>query len=604
MKEGAQSPLEAHPRLLVFGSGGHAQVVADAARQAGFTVVGFAHDSDDQRCIIAPGPNWLWPDISALAEDLREMGLATIVAIGDNRTRARRFLALLERRVSMATVVHPRAAIAPGVRLGAGTVVMAGAVINVGTIVGADVIVNTGASIDHDNTIGDHVHICPGVHTGGQVSVGEGAMVGMGGLVRNNASVGDHAILGMGAVLLRDLPPNMQAYGVPARVAKSTNSGLYGHFCDDRTSRLLIDWLTPNDSRWQNLLDGIPHQFYQLPGYVVLEADRAKGEAVALVAEEGAKRIVLPLILRHLPKVLRALHPDVRDAISPYGYSGFAMTDAALSDQAWTQEAVTGMLQRLDMGNVCSVFVRMQCALPQPIEALSKLGATVLHGETVWVDLEKDQQTIRGELRQNHRRVRKKLEAAGFECIVDGNWDRLDDFIRIYYETMEHVHAEKSYFFGREYFEGLRRVLGQRASLYCVLHDNEMIAGGIFCESNGTVQYHLGGTAAKARHQSPAVLMFCKVIEECQAGGYRILHLGGGVKAQNDSLLHFKAGFSTLRKQFFSWRSLPQPGVYRNVMESWFREKKTVGWNRGLFFPPYRAEGGDEKTPRPMLICE
>jgi sugar O-acyltransferase (sialic acid O-acetyltransferase NeuD family) len=142
---------------------------------------------------------------------------ALILAVGDNRTRARLFGELQAEGESFVFAVHPRAVVASSARIGEGSVVCAGAVVNPGAVVGENVILNTACGVDHHNTIGNHAHLAPGVRLGGGVYVGEGVLVGVGASVLPGVSIGDWAVIGAGAAVVRDVPPGRTAAGVPAR---------------------------------------------------------------------------------------------------------------------------------------------------------------------------------------------------------------------------------------------------------------------------------------------------------------------------------------------------------------------------------------------------
>lgn len=209
-------------KLVVWGASGHALVVADALRAAGgWEIAGFLDDvSPDRRGEEFAGATVLGG--REVLADLRRQGVEdVIVAVGDNAARTRLARLAQAEGFRLATVVHPRATVAPDVALGAGTVVAAGAVVNPGARIGENVIVNTSASVDHECVVEDGAHIGPGARLGGRVSVGPLAWIGIGATVRDGVSIGARSVIGAGAVVLNDIPPGVIAYGVPAKVVRT-----------------------------------------------------------------------------------------------------------------------------------------------------------------------------------------------------------------------------------------------------------------------------------------------------------------------------------------------------------------------------------------------
>ena len=207
--------------VFIFGASGHAKVVIDILERMNGMKVAFVVDD----AVSTHGGSIRGYSIiggrDALLANRRKVTKGGIVAIGDNGARARVAEWLAEQGFRAATALHPVAAIARGVEIGAGTAVMAGAVINSEAQIGSHVIVNTGATIDHDCTIGDCVHIAPGCNLCGGVSVGAGAMLGVGTKVIPGIRIGVNAIIGAGSTVLEDVPDGARMAGSPCRPAGS-----------------------------------------------------------------------------------------------------------------------------------------------------------------------------------------------------------------------------------------------------------------------------------------------------------------------------------------------------------------------------------------------
>ena len=200
--------------VWVIGSGGHAKVVIDTLRAAGFDIGGLLDDDPGRlRRDVLGAP--VLGDTSPAA--VARLGVTrAVIAIGANRARAG-VAQRLEGRLTWETVVHPRAYMAGGVRIGEGSVAFAGAVEQPGAAVGRHVILNTACSADHDNEIGDFAQLAPGAHLAGTVRVGEGAFIGTGATVLPGLVVGAWSTVGGGGVVARDVPPGVTVKGVPAR---------------------------------------------------------------------------------------------------------------------------------------------------------------------------------------------------------------------------------------------------------------------------------------------------------------------------------------------------------------------------------------------------
>jgi len=209
-------------KVVGIGAGGHAKILIELLAQAGkYDLVGFT-DAGRERW----GTEFMGYPILGGDEMLAELHAkgvqAAFIGVGavdgaGTRLRAKLYRQAIGLGFQMPTLIHPKGVVSPSMTIGVGSVVMAGTVVSADVRVGDNVTVYSGTLIEHDSVIDDHVHMSPGVHLAGGVHIGEGAFIGIGASVIHGIRVGRWATIGAGTVVLKDLPENVVAVGVPAR---------------------------------------------------------------------------------------------------------------------------------------------------------------------------------------------------------------------------------------------------------------------------------------------------------------------------------------------------------------------------------------------------
>ena len=209
--------------LLIFGAGGHSKVVAEIARLNQWEVVGFIDGVNPLR----KGESFYGSKILGGDEVLEDLFLSdvkhAIVAFGNNRIRMRTAENLAEIGFKLPSAIHPSAIYAGDVEIGEGTVIAAGAVIGPSTSIGRYAIINTQASLDHECRVCDGAHLGPGAVVAGGVLVGECAWIGAGAVISDHKKIGANSIVGAGAVVVKNIPDDVVAIGVPAKVSRQIN---------------------------------------------------------------------------------------------------------------------------------------------------------------------------------------------------------------------------------------------------------------------------------------------------------------------------------------------------------------------------------------------
>lgn len=204
-----------YDKLIIIGAGGHGKVVANIAMLNGYKEIYFMDDDTSKKYIGKYQIIGTTKDINRYKNEYD-----FFIAIGNNETRKKLTMLLLDNDIQLVSLIHPSAVIDNTVQIGYGVVVMANAVINADTKIGNNVIVNTASSIDHDCIINDYVHVSPGVHIAGNVHIGEKTWLCIGSSIINNISVSRNCIIGAGSVVLRNIEKSGVYVGIPMRRIK------------------------------------------------------------------------------------------------------------------------------------------------------------------------------------------------------------------------------------------------------------------------------------------------------------------------------------------------------------------------------------------------
>jgi len=208
--------------VVIIGSGGHAKVVIELIRAEGKYQIKGCTGLGESGSILGDVP--ILGTDSVLPAMLANGAKKAFVAIGDNHLRLRLLAQVSEMGFELINAVSPNAVVSPSATLGRGIAIMAGAIINASAEIGDGAIINTNAGVDHDCRIGRGAHIGPGSTLAGNVEIGCESFLGARTCVIPGVRIVSRAIVGAGSVVVRDIPDDVTAMGVPARISNVRRS--------------------------------------------------------------------------------------------------------------------------------------------------------------------------------------------------------------------------------------------------------------------------------------------------------------------------------------------------------------------------------------------
>ncbi|MBN8866079.1 MAG: GNAT family N-acetyltransferase [Solirubrobacterales bacterium] len=271
-----------------------------------------------------------------------------------------------------------------------------------------------------------------------------------------------------------------------------------------------------------------------------------------------------PLLVRDIPGSGR------RDAISPYGYPGFAISDGPQFNFEFPIDPAT-----IDFSStgLVTIFVRHALGGPPPLT-----GATPRN-----VCLLSDPDLPRKSRASDRQQIRKNLKLGHTVEITPGPETSIEqkaEFFAAYTETMVRTGAARRYFFSESYF---KRILSAEGTwlFICRNAEGQAAAASIAVLSDRLLHYYLSGTADAHLKGAPMK----NLLEEMIGFGAErelAVNFGGGI-VPGDALEEFKRGFANREEQWFTSELVCDPAADVELTES-----LAPGADPG-FFPSYRA---------------
>ena len=214
-------PAETLTPLVIFGAGGLGREVLLLVQQINahrpsWDVRGFYDDQAPASPTVAGLP-YLGTSADLNASPAP---LAVALAVGSPAGRAAVAGRLTSPQLSFPILVHPRVALTSlqRIMLGDGCIIQQGCILTCDIMLGRFVLLNLGCAVGHDAVIEDFCSLMPHANVSGAARLATGVYLGTSSTIIQGVSIGANTVVGAGAVVVRDLPANVTAVGVPAKV--------------------------------------------------------------------------------------------------------------------------------------------------------------------------------------------------------------------------------------------------------------------------------------------------------------------------------------------------------------------------------------------------
>lgn len=332
--------------------------------------------------------------------------------------------------------------------------------------------------------------------------------------------------------------------------------------------------------RWNNIVKSIKgYDAFYLNEYVdaFMREDESNGVPVLLYYENGDDRAVNVVFKRDVSKdchfVGRLNQDTYFDLITPYGYGGFLgeISDYGSLNSAYSQYC-------MDNKYVCE-FVRFEL-FSDYYRHYSGEIETRTHN--VVRNLESSIDEIWMNFKQKVRKNVKRANAYGLEIIIDEPGVYMDDFLSIYYGTMERSDAEDQFYFKKSFFEKLMSM--DNAVMFHVRFEEKVISTELVIYGAENCYSYLGGTDSEYFYTRANDFLKFEIIKWAKEKGMKNFVLGGGY-GSDDGIFQYKMNLAPHGiKDFYIGRKIFDESVYD--MLCGMRANELLNES---YFPKYRS---------------
>ena len=321
------------------------------------------------------------------------------------------------------------------------------------------------------------------------------------------------------------------------------------------------------------------------PELVMNDSENGKTPYCLIQLIEGIPKILMPIHLRPIGTLNRV---DYFDVISPYGYSGPALSDGV--DEALLKNFWKEVDQWYFQENVVSEFIRFSLNgnhlgyNGEIVHTLNNVKGKIDDRDSLWT-------SFKPKVRNNYRKaVQNDLTFKLFH--KDISREHIQAFHSIYTSTMVRNAAKELYFFGIEYFENFIHQNPDKCLLTFVYKNDVPISTEFILIYGDTLYSFLGGTLSDYFYARPNDFLKINVMKWGGENSKKYYTLGGG-RIDGDGLYAYKKSFFPKEEDvvYYTGRKVINPEVYNTFIKinnPSISQDDIIEIDLNGFFPKYR----------------
>lgn len=346
---------------------------------------------------------------------------------------------------------------------------------------------------------------------------------------------------------------------------------------------IVINVITINEAeKWDEIVKSFVHyDVNYLSGYAKAFQLHGEGEPLLFYYADEKSRGINVLMKRDIGK-FKTFENKLPlntwfDLSSPYGYGGFLI-------EGDDYERVTNAFSRYCKNNgYVSEFVRFN--LFSDYHAYYD-GFIESHTQNIVRDLGLPLDEMLMDFEHKVRKSLKKAIKSELEVEIDSTGERLDEFLDIYYETMDSNKAKEIYYFTKEFFKTINNMKENYIYIH-ILHEGKIISTELVLYGPENCYSFLGGTNPDYLKLQPNSLLKYEIIKWAKTKGLKRFILGGGYGI-NDGIFKYKKSFAPNGiNDFYVGKKIIDETKYNKLLS--LRQHEISDQDNITFFPGYRV---------------
>ena len=328
-----------------------------------------------------------------------------------------------------------------------------------------------------------------------------------------------------------------------------------------------------NISKYNNLIKDLNLDIYYQGHFLEIEAEKVNGilEIFCVLDAENSYVFIYP----YIKLKLNGKFSKYYDLTSPYGYCG-----PICNNKLFFIESELMFVNYMKNENVVSEFVRYHFVYNKSLK-FSKNIDNEYNRKLVTFDLSKDWDLIwKNNISMNNRNYTNKFDKAGFKLNIYNDLDKLEDFIKLYEETMDNANANKDFYFKKEYYLDLFAKLNGKIYLANMVLDDKIYSSVLFFASGDFIQLYLSGRNLQFNKVPSFVPLYINIAKWAKLNKFKTLNLGGGrTNSEDDTLFKFKKRLSNDFMDFYIGKRIHNEKIYQELKSDYIINNGTDKYN-------------------------